>query len=67
MTDINEKWVVCEWDECPCCGSTIEVYTKSDDQMFYDGDPVRCTDNECEAISLQISCDEGDAWISGDW
>ena len=63
---MNKKWVEVDFEECPVCGDVLECLTSSGkvdgQQHYYDGDEVRCLGDNCDA-RLQMSCDEGTAWI----
>lgn len=56
-----KNWKSVDFEDCPECGSSLEAHTDStDDDAFYDGDPVRCT--SCNYTSV-LSVDEGEVWV----
>jgi hypothetical protein len=56
MFIMKKEWKDIEWsDECPECGSSVEVLTNcNESNQAYDGDRARCT-----------SCHAG-GWVSAD-
>jgi hypothetical protein len=66
---MKERWVDCDM-ECPACGGETEVLSslsdkEIDDGLYCDSDKVECKDG-CNS-SLQITCDDNEVYISGEW
>ena len=60
-----QNWKLVNWsDECPDCGSSVEVYTNCPDtNMAYDGDLARCTACHYEGWVVEY----GDGRASVNW
>lgn len=39
----DKKWKPIGWFECPECRGELEGFTEAEDDFFYEGDIVRCT------------------------
>jgi hypothetical protein len=54
---MKKEWKLINWgDECPECGSSVEVLTNcKETNKAYDGDEARCTDCKLEGW---VSADE---------
>ena len=64
-----KKWKVLEAENCPDCGTCLEVLTdclESEDTefevFFYDGDKVRCID-ECGFESAMTVDEDGNSYL----
>ena len=55
----NKKWKPIEWFECPECRGELEAFTEAEDDLFFDGDPVRCTN--CEWVGEIVV--DNEAWV----
>jgi len=66
-----KEWKDLDWENCPCCGGALTVLTDHETcepQLVYDGDEVKCEDDDCEVENLQACVEEdGHAWVNGDW
>ena len=62
---MKKEWKEIDFEDCPECGDSLECFTHGEIvdgiQQYYDDDDVRCL-GEC-GVSLQMSCDEGRAWV----
>ncbi len=56
-----KEWKEIDWNDCPECGGSIQVYTVADDNHCYDGDTCRCMD--CGFRSGMSVDEEGNAWV----
>lgn len=55
----NKKWKPIYWFECPECRGELEGFTEAEDDFFYDGDIIKCTN--CEWVGEIIV--NGKAWV----
>ena len=55
------EWKDINFDDCPECGGSIQVFTDAVDGYCYDGDPARCMD--CGFKSGMSVDESGNAWV----
>ena len=55
----DKKWKPIYWFECPECRGELEGLTEAEEDYFYNGDIVRCTN--CEWAGEIIV--DGEAWV----
>ena len=55
----DKKWKSIYWFECPECRGELEGFTEAEDDFFYDGDIIKCTN--CEWVGEIIV--NGEAWV----
>lgn len=58
----DKKWKPIGWFECPGCRGELEGFTESEDDLFYDGDPVRCANCEWDGRIIIV---DNEAWVEG--
>jgi len=56
-----KKWKDIEFESCDICAGTLQGYTEAPDDLFCDGDKVRCTD--CTFSSMVSVDEDGSAWV----
>lgn len=49
------EWKTISWEECPCCGNSVQVLTDCDEpDHVCDGDPAQCCNSECDCSGTCI-------------
>lgn len=57
----DKKWKPIEWFECPECRGELGAFTEAEEEdFFFDGDPVRCTNCGREGDTVIV---ENEAWV----
>lgn len=64
-TPRSKMWGHIHWESCPECGDDARGLTACPTSgQFYEGDKVRCMNEECEAVgSVCIDQDTGDTSV----